>query len=73
MNALITAEQMKADADMIFTQITSGDFPDYEIAQRAVCTIYVPDMTISRAGISLALTRLERHYKDASLNQEPRT
>ncbi len=52
----------KRDSDMIFTQITSGDFDDFEQVQSAVCVIYVPDMTISRAGISDALKRLEAHY-----------
>jgi hypothetical protein len=50
------------DSDMIFTQITSGDFPTMKMAEQAICLLYVPDMTISRAGISHALTRLERHY-----------
>jgi hypothetical protein len=52
----------RRDSDMIFTQITSGDFPTLKMAEQAVCVIYVPDMTISRAGISHALSRLERHY-----------
>ncbi len=54
-----------ADADMIFTQISSGDFDDFAMAQRAVVMIYVPDMTVSRAGISLALKRLEYFYAEA--------
>jgi hypothetical protein len=58
------SEQMLAESEMIFTQITSGDFPTFELANRAVCTIYVPDMTISRAGISHALGRLEKHYAE---------
>jgi hypothetical protein len=53
----------KGDSDMIFTQISSGDFDDFAMAQSAVCMLYVPDMTISRAGISDALKRLEAHYK----------
>lgn len=52
------------DSDMIFTQVTSGDFDDYKMAERLVCMLYVPDMTVSRAGISHALSRLERHYKE---------
>lgn len=56
----------RADSDMIFKQITSGDFPDFAIAQRAVCVIYVPDTTISRGGIADALKRLERHYLQAA-------
>ena len=50
------------ESDMIFTQITTGDFPDFSIANRAICAIYVPDMSISRAGIAHALKRLERYY-----------
>lgn len=60
----------RADSDMIFTQITSGDFDNFDMANQAVCVIYVPDMTISRAGISNALTRLERHYAERGDKQE---
>jgi hypothetical protein len=55
-------DDWQRDSDMIFTQITTGDFDDFAIAQRAVCVIYAPDMTISRGGIAHALKRLERHY-----------
>lgn len=54
----------QADSDMIFTQITSGDFPTFELANQAVCLFYVPDMKISRGGIAHALGRLEKHYQD---------
>ena len=57
-------DNWKADSDMIFTQVSSGDFDDYKMAESLVCMLYVPDMTISRAGISDALKRLERHYKE---------
>lgn len=59
-----TAEQQQKDSDMIFTQITSGDFNTIEEAKRAVVTLYIPDMTISRAGISHAIGRLEKHFKN---------
>ena len=55
--------QMK-DSDMIYFQILGGDFPTYDEAQSAIVQLYVPDMTISRAGISHALKRLEKFYKD---------
>lgn len=58
-----TLEQQNKDSDMIFTQITTGDFDNYEDARRLVVTGYLPDMTISRAGISHALKRLEEHYR----------
>lgn len=54
--------QWERDSDMIFTQITSGDFPTIELAEAAVVQLYLPDMTISRQGISHALGRLDRHY-----------
>lgn len=58
-----TVEQQQKDSDMIFTQISSGDFDDFKMAESAVLMLYVMDQTISRAGISHALKRLERHYK----------
>ncbi|KKM68230.1 hypothetical protein LCGC14_1462870 [marine sediment metagenome] len=57
-----TVEQQMRDSDMIFKQITCGDFPDFEIAQEAIALLYIPDMTISRSGISHAFKRLERYY-----------
>ncbi len=54
---------MKRDSDMIFTAISTGNFDNFAQAQQAVVMFYVPDMTISRAGISHALGRLERFYK----------
>ncbi len=57
-------KKQNTDAEMIFKQITNGNFDDFDMAQQAVVTLYVPDMSISRAGISLALKRLEQHYKE---------
>ena len=59
--AEILEQQMK-DSDMIFTQISSGDF-NSDNFMGAICSLYVPDMSISRSGISHAMTRLVRHYK----------
>lgn len=54
--------QQMEDSDIIFTAISSGDFDDFKMAERAVVMFYVTDMTFSRAGISHALKRLEKHY-----------
>lgn len=62
-----TQENQQRDSDMIFTQITSGDFPTWELAKQALAFLYVPDMTISRSGISHAMERLERHYSEANV------
>lgn len=61
-----TYEQQMKDSDMIFTQITNGHFDTWDEINRAVVMLYVLDDTVSRAGISHALTRLERHYKQKS-------
>ena len=53
----------QTDSDMIFTAVSSGDFDNFEQAQRVVCLGWVPDMSVSRAGIAHALGRLERFYK----------
>jgi len=57
-----TYEQQMKDSDMIFTAVTSGDFSNYKEAERVVVMGYVMDMSFSRAGISHALKRLEKHY-----------
>jgi len=57
-----TYEQQMEDSDTIFTAISSGDFDDFKQAERMVVIAYVPDMDFSRAGISHALKRLEKHY-----------
>jgi hypothetical protein len=64
--------QQMSDSDMIFTQISAGNFDDYKMAEAAVAMLYVPDKTISRAGIAHALDRLERHYAGAiAATKEP--
>lgn len=57
-----TAENQVSDSEMIFKQITNGDFDNFEQVKQAVVMLYVMDMSISRAGISHALKRLEAHY-----------
>lgn len=52
------------DSEMIFKQITNGDFPTFEMANDAVCQLYVVDKSVSRGGIAHALGRLEQHYKN---------
>lgn len=66
-----TREQQKRDSEMIFTQVSTGAFDDFIMAQQAVVMIYVPDMSISRSGIAHALTRLEKFYlaRDAGTAQ----
>lgn len=56
--------QQQRDSDTIYLQITSGDFATYEEAQQAIVFFYVPDTAFSRAGISHALKRLERYYRE---------
>lgn len=59
-----TYEKQMSDSDLIFNQITkSGGFNTWDEVNRAVVMLYVPDMSISRAGISHALKRLEQHYR----------
>lgn len=55
-------EQQMQDSETIFTAISTGDFRDFKQAEQAVVMLYVTDMSISRAGISHALKRLEKHY-----------
>lgn len=54
--------KMFRDADMIFTAISTGNFDNYQQAEAAVVAFYIPDMSFSRGGISLALKKLEEHY-----------
>ena len=57
-----TYDQQMQDSGMICTAITSGDFKNFKEAELAVVLFYVPDMSVSRSGISHALKRLEKHY-----------
>ena len=58
-----TTEQMMKDSDMIFTQMTTSIF-NYEEVKRFLVSVYVTDLTISRAGISHAMKRLEEYYSE---------
>ena len=58
-----TYEQQMKDSDMIFTQITSANYDNFDDANRVIVMLYIPDMTISRSGISHALKRIEKHFK----------
>jgi len=60
------AQQTK-DSDMIFTIITNGDFANFHEANDAVVMLFVMDMSVSRSGISHALGRLQKHYKEKAL------
>ena len=58
-----THEQQMKDSDMIYTQITTAFYDNFKEAERAIVVLYIRDMTISRAGISHALGRVERYFK----------
>ncbi len=55
-------EQQQRDSETIFTAISTSDFDNFKQAERAVVMLYVTDMSFSRGGISLALTKLEKFY-----------
>jgi len=57
-----TYEQQMKDSDMVFTAISTGAFDNMTEANRAVVMFYVTDKSVSRAGISHALKRLEKFY-----------
>ena len=57
-----TYEQQMRDSDMIFKQITSANYDNFDDAKRVVVMLYIPDLTVSRSGISHALKRLEKYY-----------
>ena len=61
---MTTNQDWQRDSDIVFTAISSGAFDDFQQAQQAVVLFYVPDMSISRGGISHALKRLEQFYSD---------
>jgi len=57
-------ENWELDSHTIFTAISTGSFENYKEAETAVVMLYVPDMSFSRAGISHALKRLEKFYRE---------
>ncbi len=57
-----SAEQQERDAQMIYRQIMSGEFGTYNQVEQVVAQVYVPDRSLSRAGINRALEMLKHHY-----------
>jgi len=57
-----TYEQQMKDSDMIFKQLTSGGDLSHDECKRMLVMLYVPDMTISRAGISHAMKRIDEYF-----------
>ena len=64
-----TYKQQMEDSDAIFTAISTGNFDNFKQAERMVVMAYVTDMSFSRAGISHALKRLKRFYKEVRQNE----
>ena len=52
------------DSDIIFTAISTSGLLNYKEAEQMIVMAYIPDESFSRAGISHALKRLERFYKE---------
>jgi hypothetical protein len=50
------------DAHTVFTAISTGGFGNFQEAEQAVAMFYVGDPSFSRAGICLALKKLEQFY-----------
>ena len=59
-----TYENQTKDSDAIFTAISTSNARDFKEAEKMVVMFYAMDLTISRAGISHALKRLEKFYKE---------
>jgi hypothetical protein len=55
-------EKQFKDSDIIFTAISTSGARDFKEAEKMVVMGYVTDMSFSRAGVSHALKRLEKHY-----------
>ena len=64
-----TYENQIKDADAIFTAISTSDARDFKEAEKMVINFYYLDPAISRAGISHALKRLEKFYKERKHDQ----
>ena len=62
-------DKQNEDAERIFTAVSTSGALDYKDAERMVVMFYVPDMSFSRGGISLALTKLEKFWKEKSDGQ----
>ena len=63
METLTDIEHQQKDSDMIFNQIHQA-FDNMDEAKSAIVAFYVTDMSISRAGISHAIGRLEQYYRE---------
>lgn len=63
-----TYEQQMRDSEAIFTAITHGAFDNYQQAEQAVFLMFATDGAVSRSGISHALKRLEKFYRDGGHN-----
>ena len=57
-------QQQVRDSDMIFTAVSTSAAKDYKEAEELVVWGYITDMSVSRSGISHALKRLEKFYKE---------
>ena len=60
----VTNEQQQKDSDTIFNHVTSCRLESMEEANRAIMLFYVPDMSVSRAGICHALKRIQKYFDD---------
>lgn len=56
------SDSWEKDSDTVFN-VVSEAARTIDEAKQMVAVFYLPDMEFSRAGISHALKRLERHYQ----------
>jgi len=59
-----TYENQMRDSDIIFTAISTSGAKNFEEANRMITMAYIMDLSVSRSGISHALGRLEKYYKN---------
>lgn len=64
-----TSTEFLEDSDIIFTAISTSAYSSFKEAEQAVAMMYVTDPSFSRAGISHALKRLERHYNNPKASE----
>jgi hypothetical protein len=55
-------KKIQEDANMIFDQVSQAGFSSYKEAEFYITQFWIPDMSIPRASICMALRRLEQHY-----------
>lgn len=65
-----TFENQEKDSNMIITQVMNAEFDTIDEVKQLITQVYVPDMTISRAGISHALKLLEAHFEEKRFYRE---